>query len=315
MSDEIVTPNVIAPIAEASAPAKVSFSPAEAKARAVALLKGSEAPVAPVAAEPKAVSVQADPKELDALAKMSKESRESKERYTALESETKTLREAAKLYKEGKKMEAIGLLSGQDSTVAMDELLDSYLQVEQKETAPVALSPEQKEIAELKKRLDDKEKAEASAAETARNENARQHTIKLIDPAKFPVSAKAQNQKEAAESAIKVALRMASEESLDVDAMTGEQADALLVRAMAEVESDFAALGERYSFKNSTVVNNNRQEEFIQTTPAPKPKETVAPTISDLPRPATVPESGPKNLTVEQAKERARRTIRAVGQN
>lgn len=307
-------PEVTAPVVAAPAPG--SMAPEAAKAKALESFRAMAAEPAvsktettpPVTATP--AKIEMDPETLKTVTKLSSEAREWKEKHAAIETETKTVREAAKLYKEGKRIEAIALLSGQDATVEMDALLSAYLDAPAPEAKPESKTPEQIKIAELEKKLADREAREAKQESDTKQANARAFASKLIDPTKFPVSAKEQNKTEAADAALSGAIKLAAERNLEIDKLSDAQCAELISEAMKEVESDFVAIGQRYSFERNITVNNNRQEISPKVAPVTTPEKTVV-ASPEVTRPGIVIEQGRKNLSLAEAKERAKKTFLA----
>lgn len=305
--------SAVVPVPAPTEAQRTSLTPDQAREKARAAIRAAESPQTPAQSPPAVpVKIEMDPESLKTVAKLSTEAREWQNKHAALETETKTIREAQKLFSEGKRMEAIGLLSGKDASLAMEEMLSAYLDVpgaEPKAEAPK--SAEQIQIDELKAKLQAKDDAEAKAIATQKQDAARAFAVKLIDPVKFPVSAREQNQVEAANAALAGAFKIASEENLDINALNDEQCAALITRAMKEVESDFQALGARYAYSAPNAVSNSRPEIIQQVVPAKEPEKTQA-TISELPRPGITTEQGRKNLTLAEAKERALKSFLAI---
>jgi hypothetical protein len=201
--------------------------------------------------------IEIDPATLKARVKGERELREARERIKQLEpvearlKELEPLAEAKKLYGEGKKLEAIALLSGADATAEMEALLEKYLEADDG-TPPK--DDVQKRLDAIDEKLKAEEKAKADAAEQAKKdaeqaktaafEQARKNGVTYASSVaakhadKFELSSRPKHRDEAAQAALDGVVFLASEREIDLEKLSTEDTEKLFVEAYTAVEAD-----------------------------------------------------------------------------
>lgn len=316
--------------------AKVALDAARAKA--VARFKAVPAPGAlidPNAATPPIVAkVDMDPATLKRLTRQSADLRAAEQKITELQSaatDSATVLQAKRLYGEGKRLEAIALLSGRDATEEMAALMDAYL-----DTTPT--TPEQLQAARIEAlEADKKTREEAAEADrkTAETERIKQRDAAIqgfawsvLDAAKeaaggltFPLCASKKNRGEAAVAALRLVSQVYAPKEHPTGDVTPDQARALYLKAFADVETEYEKqyaeeLGERFVPKGSHnplpgrghVAPAAPRPATTEPTPAEPSRANTSPTIS---RPAITTTQWPRSLTHAQAREKAIEKVRS----
>jgi hypothetical protein len=252
MPDPVVTP-VVTPAVE---PAKVE-SPAktaseklhERVAEAIAKADAEEtAPPAPVAA-----TVEMDAKTLDKLTQASERARlatkradaeqKKREDIEASQVDVVPMREAMKLWKDGKKVEALAKLSAvEDPSAEIEDLLQKWLAIPAKgdvKLSPAEIAALQADVAAVKKAEETRAAVEKQAAD---RRNAESFSAQLRDAKgddgvpKYPLASKPENAPEAAVVALEKANALLLK--LGSPSVTRELAQHLFDLAYAEIEAN-----------------------------------------------------------------------------
>ena len=311
--------------------AKAAIAAAQAKA----IAKFAPAPE-PAPAEPAApAKIEMDPAALKQITKQAAALRRAEQRVSELEAGAKDigpLAEAKKLYSEGKRMEAIALLSGRDATEEMTALMDAYL-----DTTPAApVDPAAAKLAELEAWKNDQVKAQEDAKKADEEQKAKQRDAAIqgfawsvLDAekeadgsAKFPLSAAKKNRGEAAVAALRLVSQVYAPKEHPDGNVTPEQARALFAKAFVEVEKAYEdryaeELGERFVKRGQPLprpLQTGRAAPVAprQATTEPTPSEPTranqSPTLSRSPISTT---TWPKSLTPAQALQKAVEKVRS----
>jgi hypothetical protein len=243
------TPTPPTPAADPGRPVGDPFQ--RAKARALETVTAD--PKAPAAAAPPPAAAKAeinvDPEALKQITALSKQKRELEKKLKELEPAAAgagDLAKAKKLYAEGKKLEAITLLSGaSDPTAEMEALIASYLADGKEITAAdlaKQIAEDKRLAAEEKKRLDDEAaKKSASDQEAATEREAMGFLDNVLGQAteRYPLCADAKHRAEASKAAFAVMNTIREVRKIDPAALTPEAARALVEEAFEEVEVEY----------------------------------------------------------------------------
>jgi hypothetical protein len=232
------------------------------------------------AAEPpktKTAEIKADDAVVRRVSKLEGEAIEHKATIAKLETTAKqaeALLQVQKLWKDGKRTEAIALLAEADPTETMEKLLEDHLS-QQTDATESALAAR---VDEIKKQVDadaqarkdfeaaqaKKSEAEAQASTLAFATHALDAAVNEDGTPKFELCSRAKNREGAAKLAIEHAVALAVKRGLDVDALTPDATRALLQDAYADVEAEIEAEG----------VERQREvdERYKRTPKAPAPR-------------------------------------------
>jgi hypothetical protein len=226
-------------------------------AAANARAKGAPPP-APAAETKPATETPATPAEdieLKTFTKLTREKRDLETKLKAQEvaiADAQVALEAKKLMGEGKKLEALALLTGKDPTEEMTDLLAAYI-AEPGEKTDDDLAKKVDEIAATlandKKARDDEKKADEDAEAKAVATQAQSMVDRVLTGAaeKFELCARAENREEAIAAAIDGAVHLAGTRKLDLKTLTEAETNALIEEAFQGVETLYEGFGKRYS--------------------------------------------------------------------
>jgi hypothetical protein len=252
MPDPVVTPAATpaAEPAKVEAPAKTASEKLhERVAEAMAKADAEEtAPPAPVAA-----TVEMDAKTLDKLTQASERARlatkradaeqKKREDIEASQVDVAPMREAMKLWKDGKKVEAVAKLSSvEDPSAEIEDLLQKWLAIPAKGEAklsPAEIAALQADVAAVKKAEEARAAVEKLAADrrNAESFSAQLRDAKGDDGApKYPFASKPENAPEAAVVALEKANALLLK--LGSPSVTRELAQHLFDLAYAEIEAN-----------------------------------------------------------------------------
>lgn len=307
-------------------------------ARAKAIARVTAPVVPPAGAEPATpaapAKIEMDAATLKQMTKQAAALRAAQARVVELEAGSKDVgafAAAKKLYGEGKRLEAIAMLSGNDPSAEMEALMGAYLD----SAPPAAVDPVKAEIDALKAKDAARDAADAEmkkqrAAQAAKERDAsiQGFAWSILDAAKLPdgspqfeLCSLPKNRGEAAVAALVAVKIFAAAEHADGN-VTPEQAKALYTRAFAEVEAeyerDFAErAGSRFVPRGYPPPRQvpGQPVQRVQTTATPAPAEPTranqSPTLS---RPSITTQSQPKSLTPQQALAKAIEKVRGFRQ-
>jgi hypothetical protein len=314
---------------------------AAARAKAVAKATGATPP-APVVSTVDASKPPVPPKiDMDAatlktLTKQAAALRRAEARVVELEAGSKDVTgfaAAKKLYGEGKRLEAIAMLSGNDPSAEMEALMGAYLDSK----PPEEVDPVAAEVAALKADNEARKAAdlEAKKLSAERELKARDASIqgfawsvldaeKLPDGSpKFELCSLPKNRGESAVAALAVVKIFAAKEYPDGN-VTPDQAKELYRKAFAEVEAEYEKdyserLGARFVPRtgHSPRPVGQPANAWAQkpATPAAPPAEPSRANHSpDLSRPSISTQSYPKSLTPAQALAKAIERVKGFRQ-
>lgn len=306
-------------------------------ARAKAIARVTAPVVPPVGAEPVTpaapAKIEMDAATLKQMTKQAAALRAAQARVVELEAGSKDVgafAAAKKLYGDGKRLEAIAMLSGNDPSAEMEALMGAYLD----SAPPEAVDPVKAEIDALKAKNAERDAADAETkkqrdAQAAKERDAsiQGFAWSILDAAKLPdgspqfeLCSLPKNRGEAAVAALAVVKIFAAAEHADGN-VTPEQAKALYTRAFAEVEAEYERdFAERAGSRFVPRLQFPRQVpgqpvQRVQTTATPAPAEPTranqSPTLS---RPSITTQSQPKSLTPQQALAKAIEKVRGFRQ-
>lgn len=292
---------------------------AAAKAKAVAAITGTPAPKpTPVVAEP--AKIDMDAATLKQLTKAEKANREYRAKIAAFESDAKELadlKEAKKLYAEGKTLDAFGKWSGKNPLDELERLQLAYLD------APIGEEKDElaSKVEEIAAKLDADEVAKKTAADEATKQAeieagqaVQNFAFSVLDSAtdgSFELCSRPDNRVEAATAALELVKDMAFNRKLDN--VTQEQAATLYKEAFALIEAEYEELGKKRYLKEQRdrprSMNTDPRSSNRTLSPGPReqPQNRPSPNISRAPISTKPPE---KALTPAQAKQRALDAIR-----
>lgn len=339
MSADGVVPQV-APPPFPTAPVPDGARTAIDAARAKAVAKVATPPAAtpaPAAAPGTPAKIEMDPAALKQITKQAAALRAAEARVAELQAaatDSAQVLEAKKLYAEGKRLEAIALLSGKDATEEMAALMDAYLDV----SPP---KPEDEQAARIAALEADKKARDDAEAQRKKDEEAEK--VKQRDAAiqgfawsvldaekeangalKFPLCSSKKNRGEAATAALRIVSQVLAPKEYPTGEVTPEQARGLFAKAFVFVEAEYEKqyaeeLGERFVPKGAplpTLRPGNAghaapaapRQATTEPTPAEPTRANQSPTLS---RPAITTTTYPRSLTPAQAREKAIERIKS----
>lgn len=326
--------------ASAAAPAPQAGRPDPLSAGAPATVP---APAAPVADPAKPPEIDADPASLKTWARLQRENRELEAKLKGAEpamAAAKTLGDARKLYAEGKKIEAIALLSdAKDATGEMEGLLAEYLkggEAKEPTVADLAARIEAdkaaaREESEKQRKADEEKQATAAAAEAQRAATGFVESVIGEVATKFELCAKAEHRQLAAAEALKGVLVLREARGLDPKDLTPEKTRALIEEALEEVEVELMLDAQRETMRGQLreriskgplqtgaggVQPDPSQRASAQSSGRREQPETrqPAPTIdASVSRPGVTPPPPRRFYSHAEAQERARQAARGAG--
>ncbi len=316
--------------------------PVDFKAKAIAAATGktieTPKPDATPTPEVKPAKIDMDAATLKQLTKQAREIRENQAKIAQLEAtapDAATFANVKKLYSEGKRMEAIALMSGKEPTTEMEFLMADYLNAPTdaaQDEAKDALAAKVEELAAKdaarEKDAEDQKKAADIDAEKQRNAAVTSFAHKILDEAKaadgsltFELCARDENRVEAAAAALEIVKTLAFDRYTAVDPTTGErtskdvtqeQAAELYREAYIIVEAEYDEIGQKRYLKRDRPRSMNASiDPRRPTTPSPgpriEPQSRPSPSITKAPISTNTPAT---SLTPAQAKQKAIDSIR-----
>jgi hypothetical protein len=277
--------------------------------------------------------IEMDPATLKQLTKQAAALRRAESRVVELEAGSKdvgSFAAAKKLYGEGKRLEAIALLSGNDPSAEMEALMGAYL--DSKPTEPV--DPASAKLAELeawKTEQTNAQEAARLAAEAdkikARDASIQGFAWSVLDAEKLPdgspkfeLCSLPKNRGEAAVAALRLVSQVYAPKEYPDGNVTPDQAKALFSKAFVDVQKayedkhleEYGTPYVRPGLPNPRLVAGQpaprAQTATIATTPAEPTGANQSPTLS---RPAISTTSYAKSLTPAQALVKAMEKVRS----
>lgn len=276
---DLTTPAVAAPPVTVKSPEDI-LAAIKAKVKSAnPALDSSKPPVeekTPEESKPTEPELNIPPKVLRQLGNLQTKVREQEAKlkdFDALSTDAKTFRELKASWNKDHagKLEVLAKLAGVDGSDALASLVQYYeAGGESDKPAP---SPETKALLDAVTSLT-KEVADLKAGKTAEAENAAKLSaetqaaaatefVKSIigkHAAKFELCARPENVVEAVDLVNAACLEIAKKDGISLKDISEEDANALYLRAMAEVESEFEATGKRFAKGQPRTVTFNAEK-------------------------------------------------------
>lgn len=303
-------------------------------AQAKAVARFATPPAAAILETPQATpKIEMDAATLKQMTKQAAALRRAEARAAELESGAKgmeSLTQAKKLYGEGKRLEALALLSGNDATAEMNALMEAFLDT----TPATPVDPVQAKLDALEKAEADRVKREADTTAAleadkikARDANIQGFAWSVLDAEKrpdgspkFELCALPKNRGEAAVAALQLVSKVYAPKEYPDGNVTPDQAKALFAKAFADVQKAYEDEHlEKYGMpyvrpglpgplKVGQPASRVQTPAATVSTPTEPAGANQSPTLS---RPAISTTSYHKSLTHAQALEKALEKVRS----